>query len=123
MNRSKWVRVALVIWLLLVMAVSISPLSFKLKLHTTGGYHDFGHYCVYGLTGIILWLAADSWVGRIVTFLMGATLAFGQEWLENHMYHAGFEWKDVGSDLAGLVSGYALMLLFVALTSDERAAL
>jgi hypothetical protein len=105
-------------WLVLVMAVSVSPLSFKLKLHTIGVYHDIGHYAVYTLTGILLWIVVKHWYWRIPTFAGGLGLAFGQEWLENRLYHAGFEWKDVGTDLAGLVTGFALMLLVVALMED-----
>ena len=41
-----------------------------------------------------------------------------QEWAENKLYHAGYEWRDVGTDLAGLVTGYALMLLITALLSE-----
>jgi len=112
----------LFVWLALVIAVSISPLSFKLKLHTVGLYHDIGHYVVYTLTGILLWVVVRRrWYLRVISFAFGVGLAYGQEWAENRIYHQGFEWKDVGTDLAGLVSGFALMLLIVALTMDESA--
>ena len=120
MARFALIRAMLIIWLVVVIAVSISPLSFKLKLHTIGAYHDFGHYVVYALTGILLWLATDRWPFKLLAFLAGSTLAFAQEWIENRIYHAGFEWKDVGTDLAGLISGFALMLLITVLTTDER---
>jgi hypothetical protein len=104
-----------------VILLSISPLSMKLKLHTTGVYHDLGHYVVYTLSGILLWLVVKRWLLRILTFALGVLLAFLQEWAENALYHAGFEWKDVGTDLAGLVSGFALMLLIMALMMDDSA--
>jgi hypothetical protein len=113
-------RIFLAVWLGLVIAVSITPLSFKLKLHTIGAYHDFGHYVVYAVTGIMLWLIAEQWFGKVAAFLFGFAVAFGQEWAENRLYHAGFEWRDVGMDLAGLVTGYALMLLITALLEDPR---
>ncbi len=109
------------VWLALVIAVSISPLSFKLKLHTVGAYHDFGHYAVYTVTALLLWLAGRHWFGRMFTFSLGVGLAFAQEWAENKLYHAGFEWRDIGTDLAGLVSGYALMVMIVTLMTDEGA--
>ena len=118
MSRSILLRLGLAIWLVLVMAVSISPLSFKLRLHTTGVYHNIGHYVVYVITGILFWLITKSAYGKVFAFVLGVALAFGQEWIENKMYHAGFEWKDVGTDLAGLVSGFALMLLVMALADD-----
>jgi hypothetical protein len=104
-----------------VVALSISPLSMKLKLHTIGVYHDAGHYVVYALSGIMLWLVVKRWFLRVITFGLGVSMAFLQEWAENAIYHAGFEWKDVGTDLAGLVSGFALMLLIMALTMDDSA--
>lgn len=113
-------RIGLSLWLALVVAVSISPLSFKLRLHTIGPYHDFGHYIVYGLTGIFLWWVTKRWFSRVFAFLFGVGLSLGQEWIENKIYHAGFEWRDVGSDLAGLVSGFALMVLIAALMTEPR---
>lgn len=121
MPRSIWLRTILAVWLTAVIVVSVSPLSFKLKLHTIGAYHNFSHYVVYTLTGFLLWLVVERWYSRILTFLAGLSLAFGQEWLENKIYHAGFEWKDVVTDLAGLASGYALMLLITVLISDAAA--
>jgi hypothetical protein len=117
-----WLRLLFVIWVLLVIAVSITPLSFKLRLHTTGVYHNLGHYVVYTFTGIFLWIVAKRWLGRILAFAFGVALALGQEWAENRLYHAGFEWKDVKNDIAGLVTGFALMLLITALTDDRARA-
>jgi hypothetical protein len=111
-------RLWLAIWLVLVIAVSITPLSFKLRLHTIGPFHDFGHYIVYGLTGIFLWLVAKRWQGRVAGFVFGIALSLGQEWAENKLYNAGYEWKDVNTDIAGLVSGFALVFLITALLAD-----
>jgi hypothetical protein len=111
-------RLFLALWLGLVIAVSISPVSFKLKLHTIGPFHDFSHYIVYLLTGIFFWLAAGRWYGRLAGFVLGVLISAGQEWTENKLYRAGFEWKDVATDLAGLISGFALMLLITALLTD-----
>ena len=111
-------RLFLALWLGLVVAVSISPLSFKLRLHTIGPFHDFAHYSVYLLTGIFFWLAADRWYGRLTGFVLGVMISAAQEWTENKLYHAGFEWKDVATDLAGLISGFALMLLLAVLLTD-----
>ena len=115
-------RIGLAIWIALVIAISISPLSFKLRLHTIGALHDFGHYVVYALTGIFLWIVAERRVTRVFAFLFGIVLSVGQEWAENRMYHAGFEWKDVVTDLAGLVTGFALMIVITALIGEPRAA-
>jgi hypothetical protein len=112
--------VILVIWLVLVMAVSISPLSFKLRLHTTGIFHVIGHYVVYTLTGILLWMVAGRWFGRVSMFCVGLAMAFGQEWIENWIYHAGFEWRDVRTDLAGLVSGYLVMVVILVMRGDSQ---
>ena len=114
-------RFILPVWLALLIAVSITPLSFKLRLHTIGPFHDFGHYAVYTMTGIFLWLVAERWWARVFAFGCGVALALGQEWVENRMYHAGFEWKDVRTDMAGLATGLALMLLFSALANDADA--
>ncbi len=125
-HKSNWLVVlmwaALIVWAGLVLAVSVSPLSFKLKLHTVGPYHDFGHYLVYLVTAILICTSAKRLGGRVAGFFAAMVLALGQEWLENHMYHAGFEWKDVGSDLAGLVSGFALVTLVTVLFGDSETS-
>ena len=100
--------------------VSVFPVSFKLKLHTTGPYHDYGHYVAFIVTGVFIWLIAGRIYGKVLGFLGGAAFSYAQEWAENKIYHAGFEWKDVGSDLAGLVTGFALMLLFASLFPGDR---
>jgi hypothetical protein len=114
-------RCFLALWLVLVMAVSISPLSFKLKLHTMGALHNFGHYCIYALTAVFLWLTVKRWQSRCFGFVFGVTLSLFQEWLENKLYRAGFEWKDVRIDFVGLVSGFALMLFIMAVMADGAA--
>jgi hypothetical protein len=114
-------RTFLAVWLALVIAVSITPVSFKLKLHMIGQYHNYGHYVVYAVTGIMLWLIAEQWTGKVAAFLFGFAVGFAQEWAENRLYHAGFEWRDVGTDLAGLITGFALMLLITTLLEDPDA--
>jgi hypothetical protein len=112
-------RLVLVIWLIFVAVLSILPFHFKSRLHTMGTYHNIGHYAVYLMTGILIWVAAERGSNRVIGFLLGVGLSFGQEWLENHVYHAGFEWRDVGTDLAGLISSFGLMLVVLALTDDS----
>ena len=114
-------RFALAAWLFLLVAVSLFPVSFKLKLHTTGAMHDYGHYIAFLVTAIFLWLIAERPLGRIAGFLGGMVFSYSQEWAENKLYHAGFEWKDVGTDLAGLVSGFVFMVLVTTLLMDERS--
>lgn len=114
-------RFALPLWFALVIAVSISPLSFKLRLHTIGPYHDLGHYLVYTATAIFCWLVAERWLGRLIAFGIAIVVAVGQEWAENRLYHAAFEWKDVRTDMAGLATGLAIMLLLNALLNNPDA--
>jgi hypothetical protein len=111
-------RFTLLVWLVLLYTLSITPLSFKLKVHTIGQLHDVGHYVVYTVTGLMLWLAAEKWLTRTLAFAFGVAVLLGQEWIENKLYHAGFEWRDVKTDLAGLATGLAVMVLFSALMSD-----
>jgi hypothetical protein len=123
-SRSSKVRVAfrfvVAIWAVLLIALSISPLSFKLRIHSQGAFHDFGHYTVYGATAILLWVMTKRTLSRFLAFAGGVGFAFGQEWIENVIYHAGFEWNDVRTDLAGLASGLFLVILVTTLMSDGR---
>jgi hypothetical protein len=113
-------RLAFAVWLALLVVVSIFPVSFKLKLHTVGPYHDYGHYIAFILTGIFIWLIAGRTYGKVLGFAGGAAFSFAQEWAENKLYHAGFEWKDVATDGAGLITGFALMLLITSLFPGGR---
>ena len=105
------IRFALAVWLALLIAVSLFPLAFKLKLHTSGPFHDYVHYIAFILTAIFLWLITERPSGKVFSFFGGIAFSYAQEWAENRIYHAGFEWRDVATDLVGLMSGYVLMLL------------
>lgn len=104
----------------MIIAVSVLPLSFKLRLHTIGKNHDFGHYVVFSITGILFCLAIERWSGRWLLFLFGIVFALAQEWAENALYHAGYEWHDVWTDLAGLITGYVFMLMVTGLIADSK---
>jgi hypothetical protein len=114
--------ILILVWMILLIGLSVSPLSFKLKLHTVGPYHDFGHYIVYLLTAILICQVAKRFGGRVAGFFFALALALGQEWLENQMYHAGYEWKDVATDMAGTLSGFALVTLMTVLFQDSATS-
>jgi len=115
------VRAVFAAWIVILVAVSIFPVSFKLKLHTSGVFHDVGHYLVFAFTAMFLWMITEGPLARVLGFVGGAVFSFSQEWAENRLYHAGFEWKDVGNDLAGLVSGFALMVLLTSLWASSNS--
>lgn len=108
-------RFVFALWILVLFVVSVFPVGFKVKLHTSGPLHDVGHYLAFVVTGILLWLIMKSPLSKVLGFIGGVAFVLSQEWTENWLYHAGFEWKDVGNDVAGLISGYALMILVGAL--------
>jgi hypothetical protein len=103
-----------------LLMVSLFPIAFKWKLHTTGYFHDYVHFAAFLITAIFIWLLADSPIAKTLGFAGGLVFSYGQEWAENWLYHAGFEWRDVTTDLAGLLSGFALMMLITSLSPDRR---
>ena len=113
------IRFAFVVYIGLLIAISIFPLSFKLRLHTHGPFHNFAHYVAFLLTAVFLWFITERVWGRLLGLCGGVVFAYSQEWAENKLYHAGFEWKDVSTDIAGLISGFALMTLIRVLLSDN----
>ncbi len=114
-------RYAFALWLALLAAVSMFPLPYKHKLHIMGHYHDLSHYLGFLITGLFLWFMSDAVPGRLIAFLVGAAFSYSQEWAENALYHAGFEPKDVETDIAGLITAFSLMILIKALVMDSRS--
>jgi glycopeptide antibiotics resistance protein len=114
------IRFAFVLWLAVLVMVSLLPLSFKWKLHTHGSLHDYLHYAAFFVTAIFLWLISKGALGRTFAFAAGLIFSYLQEWAENWIYHAGFEWRDVITDFAGLLSGFALMFLITSLLPARR---
>jgi hypothetical protein len=113
-------RFVLAIWLAFLTVISLFPVSFKLKLHMIGPLHDDSHYIVFFLTAIFLWLIAERPAGKAISFLAGLAFLYTQEWAENKIYHAGFEWRDVATDSLGLVTGFSLMFFVTCLATLRR---
>ncbi len=101
-------RILTVVWLILLLALSLSPVEFKAHLHTRGRLHDIFHILAFLITALLLATrsrSAAQWIGAA---LVAAAAAFTSEWLEHHFYRNRIEWGDVKLDLLGVAAGLLL---------------
>lgn len=115
------VRFAFALWMVILVGISMLSVPYKLRFHIIGPHHDLNHYVAFVVTALFLWMISDTSLGRATGFLAGTAFAYSQEWAEHAIYHAPFEARDVRTDLAGLISGFALMILIKALMSENGA--
>jgi predicted membrane channel-forming protein YqfA (hemolysin III family) len=99
-------RVALIFWLVLLVALCLAPVEFKHHLRTNGRYHNVGHILAFFITSILaLWQARSGrWRGLLVLLCFG--LAYATEYTEHFVYHNRFEWRDVSRDSVGVLFGF-----------------
>jgi hypothetical protein len=79
-----WIRL---VWLVIVAALSLMPLSVKQSLGTTGPLHAFGHIALFTITAIMFCLPVSNLFLRCLAgtgvLLFGTVLEFLQ-WLIYH---------------------------------------
>jgi hypothetical protein len=90
------------------------PLSVKRAIGTTGVLHRAGHLAAFAVTTILFL----QWKrhARLHPWLLWPvlTFAFALEWLEAFLFGGAFEWRDVATDIAGLLTAlllYAILRL------------
>ncbi|HMF74273.1 MAG TPA: hypothetical protein VK604_01290 [Bryobacteraceae bacterium] len=121
---NKSVRILFAIWLLIITCLSLFPLKLKVHLGTVGPWHNTGHLLVFVLTTVLACWTVSGIYARLLCCIGVAGIAMTLEWLETLRYHNPYEWRDVGSDTAGILIGFLVMLLLPAGSSAgvKRAA-
>ena len=102
---------AFLVWLLFVITVSLMPFPMKMQLGTMGRLHAAGHYFAFLVTVFLLCKELKDLPGRVAGCAAAAALAILLEALETVMYRNRFEWRDVATDFAGVVTGIILVTL------------
>ena len=113
-------RLLLIFWLLLIIALSLIPLDLKNELGTTGKLHQLGHYGAFLITAALLCWDANSLSHKILRCSGAFALGFTLEALEVLFYRNRFEWADVGTDSLGILSGCLFVILLKALAPGLR---
>jgi hypothetical protein len=107
--RGSRIRILVLLWVLLMTALSLSPLAVKQRLHTTGHLHYGGHFLAFALTAAaLLWrtplLRLQLWRAGMVV-LLGAAL----EATQVIAYHSRWEKRDLLVDAAGVAAGFLVL--------------
>ena len=103
-------RTRLAVWLGGLAAVSLMPLSIKRAIGTTGVLHHAGHLAAFVVTGILFlqWKRPErSWPWLIWPL---AAFAFALEYTEAAVYHNAIEWRDIVTDILGLLTALLVYL-------------
>jgi hypothetical protein len=104
-------RVRLIVWTTCLAALSLMPLSVKRTIGTTGVLHNGGHLAAFAITGILFlqWRRPS----RFQPWLLWppAAFALALESAEAVLFHNAFEWRDVATDVLGLLTGLLIYRL------------
>jgi hypothetical protein len=117
--RSPRMRVFLLLWILLVAAISMSPMGVKQRLHTTGHLHYVGHFFVFALTAAFALPGARLLRAQIFRSGMIVLLGVILEGAEAIANHNRIEKRDLLVDVLGIAAGF---LVVKAISPPRRDA-
>ena len=89
------------LWLLFLFALAMAPLPITAAL--------------------LFWNAAGQ-RAALIRFAVVMAIAFAMEFLENVVYHAGFEWHDIVFDAAGTLAAWAVTAVLRAARNGQGSA-
>jgi hypothetical protein len=98
--------VLFLLWVLVVVALSISPLAIKQRLHTVGHLHYGGHFFVFALTAAAVLWNTPPLRSQILRSGMVVLLGVALEAAEVIVYHSRWEKRDLLVDTAGAAAGF-----------------
>ena|SRR5947209_8348505 len=98
--------VLFLLWVLVVGALSLSPLAIKQRLHTVGHLHYGGHFLVFALTATAVLWNTPSLRSQILRSGMVILLGVTLEAAEVVVYHSRLEKRDLLVDAAGAAAGF-----------------
>ena len=116
-------RTAAVLWLILLVAMCLSPFEVKSHLHTQGPLHEAYHVIAFFIAGCLLAWPVRSWPVRIPLLLIAASFAPLTEWLEYYIWGNPLEWRDVATDLMGVTLAVLAILISQRLATRQPQSL
>jgi hypothetical protein len=97
--------------MLVVILLSLMPLSVKDLLGTRGEYHKWGHRFVFAVGALLLCLLRRQPHEKLVVAALAFGLAASIEAAQVLLFREDFEWRDLGSDALGILIGGSLAIL------------
>jgi hypothetical protein len=104
-------RLAALFWILLIIALSLIPTSWKDAAGTTGVFHQAGHLLAFLILGLLLCRSPITRNAKLVRCLGAIVLGIVLETAEHFMYHDRLEWDDVLVDSIGVALGFLFALV------------
>lgn len=105
-------RPLIIVWLLVITAISIAPLSAKIFLHTVGQWHDYGHLFVFFTTEMLVLFNAPRVSMRVFRTSLILCFCAVLELMQAIGYHNRFEWHDLWVDYLAIFCSWAAILVF-----------
>lgn len=113
-------RLAFILWLVVLLCLSLSPFEVKVHLHSMGRYHGPFHVAAFFVTTVLLAWSAQTLALRAMLSLLVLAIALGTELLEQWRFHNPYEWSDVLVDCGGILLGFVLLSLAAAVLHSVR---
>ena len=107
----------LLVWILIVTALSLAPLEVKELIGTTGKLHNFGHFAVFLITAMTMCWGVAGIKGKSRRAMWALYFAVTLELLETVFYTSYLEWRDIALDASGILTGLAITIVTAAIVS------
>jgi hypothetical protein len=112
-------RLAALLWVLLIVVLSLIPLPWKNAIGTTGAFHRAGHLLAFLILAFLLCGIASTATAKLIRSAGAVLLGIGLEIAEHLLYHDRLEWDDVLVDAIGVALG--LLCAFAVISRTGRS--
>ena len=99
-------RLAALLWVLLIIVLSLIPLPWKNVIGTTGAFHRVGHLLAFVILALLLCRITSTTAARLIRCAGAVLLGILLETAEHLIYRDRLEWDDVLVDAVGVVLGF-----------------
>ena len=84
--------------------------------------HVPGHFCMFMITAMLLCWHAASFRSRLLRAFAAFLIGFIQESLQAMIYHNPLEWRDIRTDILGIIAGVIIVSLLQRTPVPAREA-
>lgn len=113
-------RLAALLWVLVIILLSLIPLPWKNAIGTTGAFHRAGHLLAFLILAFLLCRIATTAAARLIRCAGAVLLGIVLETAEHLLYHDRLEWDDVFVDTIGVALGFLCAFALISRTGRSK---
>ena len=113
-------RLAALLWVLIIVVLSLIPVPWKDAIGTTGAFHRAGHLLAFLILAFLFCRITLNTAARLIRCAGAILLGFLLEAAEHFIYHDRLEWDDVLVDAIGVALGFLCAFALASRTSGSK---